>query len=650
MHKTEEHFPGRVQRVGGTGVAHATVQVEGAGSTVTTDSGEFQFDPPKNVHVGEIVIFHVVNWVITSPCELSNGHVYLHTPKEPMEIYVLPPGDPLLTAPSTNLIPCIIEERTGNLRLGIGGASAGQTRKTGHTLTHLRAKHAEYNPVSRGRLLRASYDPNAQSSPEPPSQTSMARPSDDPFLVQKASELGISVNQLQVAIDAWKASASGPYQRGLAELYDGQFAGARKHIQEALDQPGGDILTRYVFLGTAAYWEGDYAAAEKAFRKVLAIHPDDPIVLSNLAVVLTSEVQFEEAETLYSKAIAIATTAGSAEEPDVAAYQHNLAEVYVESGQYLKAEHFSQAALQLEEKLYGPKDWRVAGDFECLGLVSRGLGKLDEAITFDLEAKNIYGDTASPSLARVLNNLASVYLEKGKDEEGYPLAQRAVEMGREVLPPGHPDLATYRANLGWFELHRGHDESALRQFKTALLNHIKRPGRESLAVAQDYFNLAAFYSSRMEDENKKKVDDKKAQNLFHQALNTAQSILGKDDPNLVTFINGLGNSYFIEGKYADARRQFKRALYSDKKTFGESHMFVARDISYLATVSLKLHEYRDAASQFKNALAITKVAIMPQQFVANMLDGAAESLNALGDKDEAKGYEDQAAGIRKQGH
>jgi Flp pilus assembly protein TadD len=40
-------------------------------------------------------------------------------------------------------------------------------------------------------------------------------------------------------------------------------------------------------LARAEYEQGHYAAAEAALGKVLTVHPDDPLVLNDLGVVLT---------------------------------------------------------------------------------------------------------------------------------------------------------------------------------------------------------------------------------------------------------------------------------------------------------------------------------------------------------------------------
>src|SRR5580700_5433112 len=111
-------FSGRVQKQGGVTIPHATVRIEGSGSTETSDSGEFTFALSGNLKVGFPAIFHVENWVIVKPCESQSGRAFLHDPAaELIEIIVLPPRDPHLksVAVTESAFKCLIEEEFSQL-------------------------------------------------------------------------------------------------------------------------------------------------------------------------------------------------------------------------------------------------------------------------------------------------------------------------------------------------------------------------------------------------------------------------------------------------------------------------------------------------------------------------------------------------------
>jgi len=226
------------------------VSIEGAGSTVTSDSGEFSFPLSGNLKVGYPVIFHVTSWVIVKPCELKNGRTYLRDPgAEPIELLVFAPHDPRLIASATggSIIDCIIEEEATQFAPRSGGSVehrsslpterrlpfAPQTDSQGRVGVEARFLHSH--------LIEAAY--RLPSSPDPlPSTRAGTRDVNDPakeeFLTEKARELGFSVAELKSAVEKWTLSAKEVYAKGLAAYYDGRYAEASRYIAESLSSPG----------------------------------------------------------------------------------------------------------------------------------------------------------------------------------------------------------------------------------------------------------------------------------------------------------------------------------------------------------------------------------------------------------------------------
>ena len=283
-------FPGRVQKVGGTGLGHVTVRIEGAGSTSTADSGEFTFPFTSTLKVGYPATFHVTDWVIVKPCELKNGRTYLHDPvAEPIELLVLPPHDPRLlsVAESGSLIDCIIEEEASQIAPKTPTTASPRSASP-------RGEHSPFqepappNTIWSGmeansqilgaHFVEAAYrptpnqDPGAPASPKP---ADALGPNRENFLAAKARELGVSTAELKSAMGIWKTSVESPYEKGLAALDDLRYEEAIRFISESLSSPDADVL-RNVPLAFAEYQQGLYPAAESALRKVLAVHPDDP--------------------------------------------------------------------------------------------------------------------------------------------------------------------------------------------------------------------------------------------------------------------------------------------------------------------------------------------------------------------------------------
>ena len=58
-------------------VAKEEVRIENVATYMTSDSGEFEFPRPQSTGRDPAFRFRVKNWVITEPCVLRNGRVYL---------------------------------------------------------------------------------------------------------------------------------------------------------------------------------------------------------------------------------------------------------------------------------------------------------------------------------------------------------------------------------------------------------------------------------------------------------------------------------------------------------------------------------------------------------------------------------------------
>ena len=227
------------------------------------------------------------NWVITRPCELQNGRAYLHDPGQgDIQIFVLPPRDPKLKSVEAvgSVIGCLILDDASQFPSkakpagGTRGSLPSQDDSPFARPVVDKYVLAELNSdphASRYRLVEAAYSPSwSQSTSESAKPRSNdVNPAREAFLTQKANELGFSIEELKSAIAVWTNSVEDPYNKGLAALYDGQYAEASRLITASLSSSTADVI-RYIPLARAEYELAHYPAAEAALRKVIAVHPD----------------------------------------------------------------------------------------------------------------------------------------------------------------------------------------------------------------------------------------------------------------------------------------------------------------------------------------------------------------------------------------
>src|SRR5216684_2004113 len=649
-------FSGSVQKVGGAGLPHATVRIEGAGSTETSDSGEFTFPLSGSLKIGFPAVFHVTNWVILKPCELKNGRTYLRDPAaEPIGIFVLPPGDPRLKFPAPDsIIECLIEEKVSQLTLKFKPSAGRRSSlpKEGYPPFGTRSGRKEFvsgidlEPgASYPRLVEAAYHPPAARSSSRSfwQEANDADPASEGFLARKAKVLGFSVQELESAIEAWTKSVEDPYQKGLAALYAGRYAEATQYVSESLIVCEDISSRRSVPLAIAEYWQGHYPAAESALRKVLAAHPDDPIIQNNLASVLVAEARFSEAEPLFKRSLAIAEEEVGPDHREVVIVLNNLATLFEDHGRYSEAEPLYERALAIDEKALGPSHRNVATELNNLAWFYTLQGKYSEAEPLFKRAlaidEKILGQE-HPNLATELNNLAGLYFNLGKYSEAEPLLQRALAIDEKTLGPNHPDVATILSDLAWLYDCQGKYSEAELLFKRALEVQEKELGKNHPAFANSLNGLAWLY----EDQG----NYNKAEPLFKRALAIREKALGTDHPAVADSLNGLARVYDDQGKYNMAEPLYKRALAIREKALGPDHPDVATTLNGLATVYYHLGQYGEAEPLHERALAIDEKALGPNHpHVADVAESLARTLRKLGHDTEAKAFEEQAAKIRE---
>jgi tetratricopeptide (TPR) repeat protein len=607
-------FPGKVINVvKGTGLAHATVRIDLAGSTVTSDSGEFTFPLSGKLKVGNVATFYVLDWIIVKPCEDKNGRTYLRDPAaEPIEILVLRPGDPQLKSvrATGSIIGCSIREAVSQLApKPRSDVERRSSLPEGYSPLGAQADRKEFaseidldRAALRSRLVEAAHHPSgAQSSPPLTQQPDdPADPARVEFLVKKAKELGFSVEELRSAIEAWADSVEDLYQKGLAALYHGRYAQASQYISESLTTPEGNVLIHHVQLASAEYWQGHYPAAESALRKVLIVHDDDPIILNNLGLVLYAQAEHGEAEAVFKRALAIDVEALGPDHPDVARDLNNLAGIYEDQLKYEEAEPMYERALTIDEKALGPDDPRVARDLNNLALLYYRQRKYDKAEVLYKRALIINEKSLGPNhleVATNFNNLALLYLSTRQYFEAELVSRRALDIDENILGPDHP------------------------------------------IVARVLDTLAAVYERQGEYS--------KAEPLYKRALAIREKASGPDYPNVATALDHLAGVYFRQSRYNEAESLNKRVLAIYEKALPPDAPDIATVLNNLAILSYRQDNYSEAELLNRRALAIREKALGADDAgIADVAEDLALTLHKLGRDREAKAYEDQAAEIR----
>jgi tetratricopeptide (TPR) repeat protein len=182
-----------------------------------------------------------------------------------------------------------------------------------------------------------------------------------------------------------------------AEPFYGKWAGTwRSDTNPAASAQGADV-ERDILTAVIYYIHGEYAEAEKLFKRSLAIrekalgpnHPDVATSLDIMASIYAIWGDYAKAEPLYKRSLAIREKALGPNHPDVAKSLNSMAIFYGIQGEYAKAEPLFKRSLAIREKALGHDHPDVATSLENLAALYRTSKRNVEAEALEQRAAKI---------------------------------------------------------------------------------------------------------------------------------------------------------------------------------------------------------------------------------------------------------------------
>ena len=385
-----------------------------------------------------------------------------------------------------------------------------------------------------------------------------------------------------------------------AQMRQGKYAAAQKNFSAALaiyEQKLGpeDVSTAAALNNLALVLEklGDYANAESLLRRSLQIlektlgkqHQDTATTLSNLGRVLNLQGKFssaaadgedakqlsarakelmdrgeyQEAENLQYKVVAIHERTLGKEHPVTATSLSNLGNVLYLQGKFKQAEAEHRRALAIREKVLGAEHPDTATSMNNLANVLQEQAK-DELLSpsearaqaqFNLQA---YTETEKlfrkalaiqertlgpehPATANTLNNLATYLDRRGRPEEAEPLQRRALGILEKRLGPLHPDTAAMLTTL------------ALMLDRQGKLTESEALYRKAVEIARQAGNprILLLNSSRLGFALAKRGRYREALPFYKEAVETLDYLYvrtrGLSEETRAAFLGQYGNIY-----------------------------------------------------------------------------------------------------------
>jgi tetratricopeptide (TPR) repeat protein len=255
------------------------------------------------------------------------------------------------------------------------------------------------------------------------------------------------------------------------------------------------------------------------------------------------------------------------------------------------SDKLTQEGLELNRRLRGPESIQVAEDINNIATVYINRGDWKRAEEGLRESLAIYrkalGDKANESedFAAAINNLAMLLKFERKISEALPLYMESTSITRKIFGPTHPHLASSLNNLGMLYMEVKNYPEAERLLQEALSIDRKALG-DSRAVAITLSNLGSLSFERGQLSL--------SENYHRQALAVAEKQYGENNPELADFYQRLGNTLTKEKKLPEAESTLRKALSLRLLQFAPDHFRVAMTNSVLGACLADQRKFKEA--------------------------------------------------------
>jgi tetratricopeptide (TPR) repeat protein len=372
---------------------------------------------------------------------------------------------------------------------------------------------------------------------------------------------------------------------------DAEQTALRRLIADLENQPDApdDLASALNDLGDAFAAQGRCDAEVLAlYRRALQLfidaggedQPDVANVLNNLASVHYERGEYQDAEQLSARALAIMDALFAQDDLVAAAdpdsldacrrIQRGALSLYASArraqGDYAGAEAPLRRALSMVEEHFGADSEDMARSLNDLGMLYKYWGRFAEAEPLYLRARAIlaarHGENA-PELAYVFYNLGGLNHALGNYAAAEIWCRQSLALQERIHGEGHPQLAVTHGTLAAILDGLGRYDEAEELYRRALAGHVARHGTEHPEVALNLSNLAALAETRGRLAE--------AEALYLHALHIRERCLGPNHPQVATCLNNLGMLAPRIGEGAQAESLFRRALDILERSVGADH-------------------------------------------------------------------------------
>jgi serine/threonine-protein kinase len=226
-----------------------------------------------------------------------------------------------------------------------------------------------------------------------------------------------------------------------------------------------------------------------------------------------------------------------------------LGQVYRNLGRYQDARALLEEALTLRRRVYGSQDARVAANLLSLSNVASAERRFEDAMPLLREALDTYRVVAAHGgggredqleVARTLLVLGEVRREVGGPDSAVAEVREALEIRRNLLGDGHPDVVAAMGVLAFTLRTTGRLDEAEALYRDVLEKQ-RAWGDTALALLPFTMNNLAYLLRRKEDYEA-------AETLYREAMSIHEGIWGEQHPRHRVILSNLAAVLYDQGK------------------------------------------------------------------------------------------------------
>jgi hypothetical protein len=184
-------------------------------------------------------------------------------------------------------------------------------------------------------------------------------------------------------------------------------------------------------------------------------HPDTLQSMNNLAVLYLQQGDALRAEPLFARILEVRRRLLGEENPDTLISLNNLAATYRMEGKYSQAEPLLVRALAIKRRVLGEIHHSTATAWNALAALYRQEGRLSESEPLQLKAVEVWravsGDEG-PETLNSISGLAALYQAQKRYAEAEDLWTEVLAVQRRILGAKHPNTLDVMASLGEVEI------------------------------------------------------------------------------------------------------------------------------------------------------------------------------------------------------